>query len=59
MKIRLSQRAALLFGLRGVALDLGRARRLRNAVRGRMTSRAHRGRWLGALCLAALYMAGM
>ncbi len=59
MKIRATQRAALLLGLRSVALDLGRARRLRNAVRDRMASRMTRGRWLGALCLAALYVAGM
>lgn len=59
VKIRLSQRAALFLGPRGVALDLGRARRLRNAVRDRMASRLHRGRWLSALCLAALYVAGM
>lgn len=59
MKIRVTQRAALILGLRGVALDLGRARRLRNAVRDRMTSRLHRGRLIGALCLAALYVAGL
>lgn len=59
MKIRITQRAALVLGLNGVARDLGRARRMRSAVRDRIEDKIASGRFFSAACLAAFYMAGL
>lgn len=59
MKIRISQRAALVLGLSSVARALGRARRWRHAVLDKAGHEAGRGNVVTATGLVILYLVGL